>query len=154
MADVVTDTQIFKYSVKQILSPFILIGCWLLVTPACGQYHTKSKKAIKYFERSGELLRSRNYSEAITYLEMAIEKDPGFAEAHLRLGTNYLSIGDYLNARGYLEKAVSLIPDDPKTIGAQLALADIYYREGSYEKALKFLQNFAGNTHLPQAGAG
>ncbi len=142
MANVATDTQIFKYSVKQILAPFILIGCWLLVTPVYGQYHTKSKKAIKYFERSGELLRSRNYSEAITYLEMAIEKDPNFAEAHLRLGTNYLSIGDFLNARGYLEKAVSLIPDDPKTIGAQLALADIYYREGSYEKALKFLQNF------------
>jgi outer membrane protein OmpA-like peptidoglycan-associated protein len=73
---------------------------------------------------------------------MAIEKDPRFAEAHLRLGTNYLSMGDFLNARGYLEKAVSLIPNDPKTIGAQLALADIYYREGSYEKALKFLQNF------------
>ncbi len=87
-------------------------------------------------------MRSRNYSEAITYLEMAIEKDPGFAEAHLRLGTNFLSIGDYPNARGYLEEAVSLIPDDPKTIGAQLALADMYYREGSYEMALKFLQKF------------
>jgi outer membrane protein OmpA-like peptidoglycan-associated protein len=114
----------------------------VLITPVYGQYHTKSKKAIKYFEKSGELLRSRNYSEAITYLEMAIEKDPGFAEAHLRLGTNYLSIGDHLNARSYLEEAVSLIPNDPKTIGAQLALAEMYYREGSYEMALKFLQKF------------
>jgi len=123
--------------------PFLVILIfWLLVTPLSAQYHTKSKKAIKYFEKSGELLRSRNYSEAITYLEMAIEKDPGFAEAHLRLGTNFLSIGDYPNARGYLEEAVSLIPDDPKTIGAQLALADMYYREGSYEMALKFLQKF------------
>ena len=142
MANVVADTQIFEYSVKQILALSIFVGCWLFVAPVYGQYHTKSKKAIKYFEKSGELLRNRNFSEAISYLEMAIEKDPQFAEAHLRLGTNYLSMGDFLNARGYLEKAVSLIPNDPKTIGAQLALADIYYREGSYEKALKFLQNF------------
>ncbi len=123
--------------------PFLVILIfWLLVTPLSAQYHTKSKKAIKYFEKSGELLRSRNYSEAIIYLEMAIEKDPGFAEAHLRLGTNYLSIGDHLNARSYLEEAVSLIPNDPKTIGAQLALAEMYYREGSYEMALKFLKKF------------
>jgi len=141
MANVVADTQIFEYSVKHILALSIFFGCWLFVAPVYGQYHTKSKKAIKYFEQSGELLRNRNFSEAISYLEMAIEKDPRFAEAHLRLGTNYLSMGDFLNARVYLEKAVSLIPNDPKTIGAQLALADIYYREGSYEKVLKFLQN-------------
>jgi outer membrane protein OmpA-like peptidoglycan-associated protein len=100
------------------------------------QYHTKSKKAIKYFERSGELLRSRNYSEAVAYLEMAIEKDPEFAEAHLRLGTNYLSLGDFANAQGYLESAVAIIPNDPKTVGAYLALADIYFKEGSYGKSL------------------
>ena len=114
------------------------IGC-LIAYPASAQYHTKSKKAIKYFEKSGELLRSRNYSEAVTYLEMAIEKDPGFAEAHLRLGTNYLSLGDYANARGYLESAVSIIPNDPKTVGAYLALADIYLQEGSYQKSLNFI---------------
>lgn len=81
-------------------------------------------------------MRSRNYSDAVAYLEMAIEKDPNFAEAHLRLGTNYLSLGDYANARGYLESAVALIPSDPKTVGAYLALADIYYREGDYERSL------------------
>ena len=60
----------------------------------------------------------------------------------MRLGTNYLSMGDFTNARGYLEQAVALIPNDPKTIGAQLALADLYYREGSYEKSLAFIQRF------------
>ncbi len=115
---------------------FILTLSLTFMVPSWAQYHTKSKKAIKYFEKSGELLRSRNYSDAVTYLEMAIDKDPNFAEAHLRLGTNYLSLGDYANARGYLESAVALIPNDPKTVGAYLALADIYYREGSYQRSL------------------
>ena len=127
---------------KQILLVFLLVCGGAIFTPSFGQYHSKSKKAIKLYEKSGELLRSRNYSEAVTYLKMAIEKDPSFAEAHLRLGTNYLSLGDFLNARGYLEKAVSLIPNDPKTIGAQLALSEIYYSEGSYEKCLNSLQMF------------
>lgn len=126
------------------VSHYILtVLVWLvLVLPITAQYHTKSKKAIKYFEKSGELLRSRNYPEAITYLEMAIEKDPGFAEAHLRLGTNYLSVGDFTNAKGYLESAVTLIPNDPKTVGAYLALADIYYNAGSYQRALTALDKF------------
>ncbi|GJM28884.1 MAG: hypothetical protein DHS20C17_15190 [Cyclobacteriaceae bacterium] len=136
-------------------SPLLLI-CFaflingLISNQVMAQYHTKSKKAIKYFEKSGELLRSRNYSEAVTYLQMAIDKDPGFAEAHLRLGTNYLSLGDFDNARGYLEAAVSLIPNDPKTIGAYVALADIYYREGSYEKALGVVDKVKSFNPPPQ----
>ena len=123
--------------------PLMLLIIFGMTSPSLlAQYHTKSKKAIKYFERSGELLRSRNYSEAVSYLEMAIDKDPEFAEAHLRLGTNYLSLGDYANAKGYLEAAVALIPNDPKTVGAYLALAEIYYREGSYEPALEVIQKF------------
>ena len=145
MAYFITNSQIPKPSVNR--PPFFVLRPWSFVplliallcslaTPAMAQYHTKSKKAIKYFERSGELLRSRNYSEAVTYLEMAIEKDPEFAEAHLRLGTNYLSLGDFANAQGYLESAVAIIPNDPKTVGAYLALADIYFKEGSYEQSL------------------
>ena len=124
------------------LHVFLLSIIWVTCAPCMGQYHTKSKKAIKYFEKSGELLRSRNYADAVSYLEMAIDKDPGFAEAHLRLGTNYLSLGDFANAKGYLESAVSLIPNDPKTVGAYLALAEIYYREGSYEQALGVIDKF------------
>jgi len=114
-----------------VLMVFVLIPS---ITSA--QYHTKSKKAIKYFERSSELLKSRNYPEAVNYLQMAIEKDPDFAEAHLRLGTNYLTLGDFENAKGYLESAVRIIPNDPKTIGAYVALADIYNRQGDYQKSL------------------
>ncbi len=121
---------------KQALHFLLLLVLCFTVVPSIAQYHTKSKKAIKYFERSGELLRSRNYSEAVTYLEMAIDKDPNFAEAHLRLGTNYLSLGDFANAQGYLESAVSIIPNDPKTVGAYLALADIYFKQGSYQQSL------------------
>ena len=127
---------------RHFLHLILLAIFWMTSPLLLAQYHTKSKKAIKYFERSGELLRSRNYSEAVSYLEMAIDKDPGFAEAHLRLGTNYLSLGDYANAKGYLESAVALIPNDPKTVGAYLALAEIYYREGSYEQALGVIQKF------------
>ena len=127
---------------RQYLHLLLLVIFWMNSSLLLAQYHTKSKKAIKYFEKSGELLRSRNYSEAVSYLEMAIDKDPEFAEAHLRLGTNYLSLGDYANAKGYLESAVALIPNDPKTVGAYLALAEIYYREGAYEQALGVIQKF------------
>ncbi len=123
---------------------FLLIFFCLAFTLTSGyaQYHSKSKKAIKYFERSGELLRTRNYSQAVDYLKMAIEKDPGFAEAHLRLGTNYLALGDMDKAKGYLESAVALIPDDPKTVGAYFALGEMNFQQGNYQKAEELINKF------------
>ena len=120
----------------------VICSWFLTMEQAYGQYHTQSKKAIKYFEKSTQLLRARNYSEAVECLKLALEKDPNFAEAHLRLGTNYLTIGDMQQARGYLEKAVQLIPDNPKTVGAYYALADMSFREGEYQRTLDYLQKF------------
>ena len=112
-------------------------------TELFGQYHTKNRKAIKYFEKSTQLLRTRNYSEAVDYLKMAIERDPNFAEAHLRLGTNYLTLGDMAQARGYLEQAVRIIPNDPKTVGAYLALSEMSFQAGEYQQTLDYLQEFS-----------
>ncbi len=126
-----------------------LVAIWLslilfgFMIPLQAQYHTKSKKAIKYFEKSTQLLRSRNYSEAVDYLNMALDKDPNFAEAHLRLGINYLTLGDQPQARDHLEKAVALIPEDPKTVGAYYALAEMYFQEGEYAGTIDYLTKFS-----------
>ncbi len=121
----------------------LLLIFWGSTTQLTAQYHSKNKKAIKYFEKSTQLLRSRNYSEAVDYLKMAIDRDPNFAEAHLRLGTNYLTLGDMAQAQGYLEQAVRLIPNDPKTIGAYLALSEMSFQTGEYQKTIDYLQQFS-----------
>ena len=76
--------------------------------------------------------------ECIKQLEIVIQLEPENASALNYLGYTLVDIGVDLNkAQEFIEKAVSLKPDDGYIIDS---LGWLYYKKGDYKKAVKFLK--------------
>jgi tetratricopeptide (TPR) repeat protein len=95
--------------------------------------------ARRAFDRGMKLYEKRQYSEASIEFRKAIQKDPKFGEAYLKLGLTELQQGSSTEAAEALLHAVALMPDsaEPKA-----ELAELYIR--TY---LSDPTNFAGLYH-------
>jgi OmpA-OmpF porin, OOP family len=100
---------------------------------------SKSQKALKNYNLSESFIIRRQYAQALELLKDAVKKDNKFAEAHLRLGTVYKSMGNSDDALFHFEKAVNLKPNDPLFIGGYYSLAEHYFSIGKFEEARNFL---------------
>lgn len=98
-------------------------------------FSTNNKKAIKLFQEADALFRQRQFDPGIKKLHEALEKDPNFVEAHLKLGATYKLYGETAKAKAYFEKACELKPNSVDMAGAYITLGEFYYTEGEYEKA-------------------
>jgi len=128
---------------KQILT-LLLITIIVSCSTAQGQWGTKNKKAIKYAEtalaKTRELdprTRQPNYREAIVYLDKAIEKDSQFIDAYLMKGDFAASMGDLNTAVESYRKGLEINPNYSKTGYIYMELAQMEWRIGDYENALK-----------------
>ena len=104
---------------------------------------TSNKKAIKLFQEADALFRQRQFDAGIKKLEEALEKDPGFVEAHLTLGATYKRFGENKNARTHFEKACELKPQSRDMAAAYLTLGEYLYLDGEYEKAKRWFERVA-----------
>ena len=96
---------------------------------------TTNKKAIKYYDESRTQLASRQFDEAIESLNQAINKDPAFAEAYIRLASIYKSLLDTEMAyQNYLVVA-ELYPDSRKYSSVYFNLGTYEFSQGSYAVA-------------------
>jgi Flp pilus assembly protein TadD/4-amino-4-deoxy-L-arabinose transferase-like glycosyltransferase len=77
-------------------------------------------------------LERRAISEAIRWLHMAVDRAPGRAEAHEKLGLAIFLKGDLQTALPHLERACSL---DPASASAHLNLAVLYAQLGRFAAA-------------------
>jgi tetratricopeptide (TPR) repeat protein len=72
----------------------------------------------------------KQYDNAITYYEKAIQLDPNYAEAYSNLGLAYL-----MKAQEFSDKATTNV-NDPKYVKAQAAIKAFYEKaKPYYEKA-------------------
>jgi serine/threonine protein kinase/Tfp pilus assembly protein PilF len=77
-------------------------------------------------------LQQGNVGEAIAEYEVAIEPDPGFAEAYAGLGNVYAREKDLERALEFYERALEADPDHVK---AHLGMGDVYVVWGEYDAA-------------------
>lgn len=99
------------------------------------RYTSNKKKAIEYYVESTNYFIRRQYGPAIELLNAAVRKDGGFAEAHLRLGKIYQTLGDAERMMHHMQKVVKAQYDNPSFTEAHFMLAEKYFEEGQYEKA-------------------
>ena len=66
-------------------------------------YSTKSKKAIKLYEDSEHYMARRQYIEVINILNLALERDMKFVEAHLRIAFCYKLMNNIDGQKRHLE---------------------------------------------------
>ena len=100
--------------------------------------------ARRAFDRGTKLCEKGRYPEASIEFHRAIQKDPKFGEAYLRLGLTELQQGNSTEAAEALQHAVALMPDrtEPKAELAELDLktylTDPRNLAGLYQQASLF----------------
>ena len=125
------------------------------MTAQAQTYTSKSKKAIKFYEKAREYLGARQFEEGTDYLFKAIKVDDKFAEPHYKLATMFSL--DYKVRRAsnprvaneyyklsieHFKKTINAAPDNPKFKGAYFELASYYIKKGDYSNANKHAKSF------------
>ncbi|PKQ65183.1 hypothetical protein BZG02_03525 [Labilibaculum filiforme] len=123
-------------------SVILILFCLLLgfTSNAQKKYSVKSKRAIKNYELASEAYRHMDNSEALKYLEGAIEQSPDFIEAWLfkadvlhETGKTKLEIEAY-------QKAIEIDANFFENV--HFNLANAYLKIGEYQKALTKYEYF------------
>ena len=127
----------------------------MLVSCAKAQfgYSSKSKKAIKLFEKARKIPRESfdettfgpNYKGAISVLKQAIAKDPNFWEAQLLIGEFYEYTLDYQLAISHYEKAIEINPLHSRSGSTYCYLANLNLALGNYDESIKYADIFLKN---------
>ncbi|MFP4663513.1 MAG: OmpA family protein [Bacteroidales bacterium] len=104
------------------------------------EYHTDSRKAIRYFEDAREFVSSRRVEMAINAAKEATIEDEEFLEAWVLLSELYYFDGQMESFENALRKVVAIEPEfDP---GYFLRLAELSYQNGKYQQGLDDLDEF------------
>ena len=88
--------------------------------------------------------QSRNWGEAASQFERAIELDSGMAAAQHGLGQAYFQQGNYAGATRYLRNAVRM---NSRNADYQLDLGQAYFRQGNLDQALESFERASALGH-------
>ena len=94
--------------------------------------HDPSGRAAQEFAIGEEFLLKQDIPNARKHLLKAVKADPGYAEAHLELGTTAFRSGQIAEARLEFERAVQLDPKQPIAWGN---LASLLFQTKAYNQA-------------------
>ena len=116
-------------------------------------YSSKSKKAIKLFEKARLAPRQNinpqtntpDYQLGINFANKAIEKDPNFWEAHVLAAELNERIGAFETAINHYKIALSIDPFHSTSSKTNFFLAACELRTGQYAAALKNIELFIRN---------
>lgn len=100
-----------------------------------------SRDAVEHYERAGDMLRQKDYNEAIGELREAIYLEGDYVEAYLALGEIYEMAGEDAIA---LEAYHSALGIDDDTAGAHCGIGNILICEGTrLERGSKLMEAWA-----------
>lgn len=124
----------------------VVLSLILLQTlPAIAQYSTTNKKAIKLYQEAEVLIHNRKFEEGAELLDQAIQKDPNFVEAHLKLAGIYKLYMKNDKAKAQFEKAAQLKPDSKEMTGVYFVVGEYALQDGDYDKAKTFFDKVISN---------
>lgn len=103
---------------------------------------SKSKKAIKLYEEARGLMGGRDFDKAFEKLQLALDKDPDFAEAYLKLAAIYrIRFNDSLQLWCY-HQVINRYPEVPRFATSWYAIGEHAFNHGVYDDALKYLGKY------------
>jgi len=119
---------------------------------------TGSPQALKYYSQGKQYYLEGKYKESNESLEKALDIDPGFVLAYIRISENYYYLGKIDQAKKYAQMAFSWFDQDRVSVRERHLIEGWAFTilDGSYNKAIetykKLLQNYPddedGNTYL------
>ena len=108
----------------------LTIGLCLTLATACSQDPELAKQ--EFFESGNQYFDEERYDEAIIQYSNAIELDPRFGEARLRLADALARVGNIRGAVAQQIRAADLLPNH---FDAQLVAASVLLARGQFEDA-------------------
>ncbi len=123
----------------------------LLVLIVCGvcwvsTFAQDNKRSEKLFEEARRYYVEDSYPAAIETADKILQKDPGYAPAHLLLAEIYKDIDSTRLEIKHLTQAVEL--DDNPLI--DFRLGEAFYKLGMYSEALSFYEKYTENKDIPE----
>lgn len=139
MEDITTDTQIHGYSLMRVV---ILVNLILFsfFSFSQGGLSTSNKKARKLYEKADKQYKARDFPSAISYLEEAVEEDPTFYEAFIRMGSLYNAMGQEDSVYSKFSAYVNTAPTPIASVVERLAF--MAFDRGEYELSESYLDRF------------
>ncbi|MBN1188023.1 MAG: PD40 domain-containing protein [Bacteroidales bacterium] len=122
--------------------PILFLFFFVFPSISGQQLTSKSKKAIKYYQKGYELInsRSQDYEGGIAMMQKAINADKQFIEAYLIIADVYVEMKNKPKAIESYRKAVEINPDFfPMVL---FTLGQLEYDAGEYEEAKGHLETF------------
>ena len=140
MENFAANTQVLERSLMRIV---LLIAFVLSSWFSWSQTLTSNnKKAVKLYEEARSLIGARDFDKASERLQLAIDKDPDFAEAYLKLASIYqIKFNDSLQYWCY-RQVIDRYPDTPKFSSSWYLLGSNAFKNGNYEETLKYLGKY------------
>ena len=140
MENFAANTQVLERSLMRIV---LLIAFVLSSWFSWSQTLTSNnKKAVKLYEEARSLIGARDFDKASERLQLAIDKDPDFAEAYLKLASIYqIKFNDSLQFWCY-RKVIDRYPDTHKFASSWYLLGSNAFKNGNYEETLKYLGKY------------
>ena len=93
--------------------------------------------AREEFAKATLALRDKKPENAPPHLERALLIYPGFFEAHVLLGTTYMTLREWAKAESPLNRALEIKPDSPAVM---LSLGEVYWRQKRHAEAEQTLR--------------
>jgi outer membrane protein OmpA-like peptidoglycan-associated protein/tetratricopeptide (TPR) repeat protein len=118
-----------------------IVAMFLSQCAVTGQgYHTRSNRALKYYDQGKRDYDLLYYDRALTNLNIAVREDDSFCEAHILLGQLYSDTGDWEEAVIHYRKAVAI--DSLFFPAVLFSLGRAELRTGSYLEARTHLEAY------------
>lgn len=114
------------------MKKYIILFAMILLT-LTQQAYAYNSLAVDSYNRGLDYSKYGNYPEAIDSFTKAITLDPTFTDAYYNLGSLYEYTNDLANATNIFEQLIAKNPKDEETA---LKLANLYFKQKDYTKAL------------------
>ena len=125
--------------------PFLILYFSVLAPCLCAQYSSLppgedhpilGSRLQKELGKALEALRANKPADARSHLDAVYRSAPGDADANFLLGVYSSQVNDWVHARSYWEKVLSLSPNH---LGALLSLGGVLMRESKPNDAAQYL---------------
>lgn len=138
-----------KNSLKSLI---ILVLTLFLAAPVASyaqNYHTKSKKAVKYYKNAKKQYDKKKYPKTFKYLDRALDVDPKFADALLLKAELSLTLKDEDQAIESFERMFAA--DSLAFPKSAITLSKLYLTHFRFSDAVKILRWYVKVPHQKSA---
>ncbi len=147
--------QFWRWQKLLLVGLFVLWICAPACVPIMEEVPVSPEvtQALELFEEAEQLFQEQAYSEALAIYQDHLSrfpKGPLVDIALMKMGSVYMAMGNYPQARQAFHRLVRKYPRSPFVQDARYNVILAYYEEGNYTEAVKYANSVLGLANTPR----